>query len=527
MRSIIIIIILLVTISVNVHCQSKWTKLIYGDKSAYGRSFIESYDHGLLLLGTHGHNAVHYNWLIKTDINGNLLWEKTIGNSNSLNTFGQLAIHYSGNIFLVGITTEYDADGDPIIMKIDSCGEKQWCRIFYSPDNMDYSNLVVSTDDGGCVAVLMYTGNDPSGNMDRLCCVKFSAEGELNWKECYNSQDTLVVNKDADHIMMTKDKGFIISGICHYKTLAPPHILYNKPYFLKIDSNGIFEWETVAFKEMGAAERGHGWTTAIDPTGQYYYSSISHYKYNPYSSSPAIIKMDLDGNIIEVFDLVNGYIYGGLAWAQFINDTILAGSASWGNHLDSARQYAVLFDTLGNIVDSTLLSTDIYGPKLQVAYDDKLLYMYNTFQNDQFDVYLTKLNYNLESDTFYSYPFKYDSLCPYPIESDTISQEGCDIIVGIDEEEEEPRADVGAGVMELFPNPASNEINCRLSTVNCQCVFDIYDIWGRKMDEIIIPKGQELTMLDVSSYPVGIYIAVLKSEKKILEWKKFIVQSGR
>jgi hypothetical protein len=273
---------------------------------------------------------------------------------------------------------------------------------------------------------------------------------------------------------------------------------------------------------MGAAERGHGWTTAFDPTGHYYYSSISHYRYNPYSSSPAILKMDLDGNIVEVYDLVNGYIYGGLAWAQFINDTTLAGSASWGNHLDSAMQYAVLIDTMGNIIDSALVSTDIYGPKLQVAYDDKLLYMYNTFQDNQFDVHLTKLNYDLESDTFYSYPFKYDTLCPYPITSDTISQEGCDIIVGIGEEEIEREGD--GERMELYPNPATQQLNIRYSLPDTRYSIFIYDMWGRKMSEILVPKDQKETQIDVSAFPSGIYIAVLKSEQKILDRKKFVVQ---
>jgi hypothetical protein len=159
-----------------------------------------------------------------------------------------------------------------------------------------------------------------------------------------------------------------------------------------------------------------------------------------------------------------------------------------------------------------------------VAYDDKLLYMYNTFQNDQFDVYLTKLNYNLESDTFYTYPFKYDTLCPYPITNDTISQEGCDIIVGIGEEEEEPRADVGAGVMELFPNPATQQINIRFSILDLRSSILIYDIWGRKMDEITIPKNQQETQIDVSAFPPGIYIAVLKSEQNTVDRKKFVVQ---
>ena len=524
MRLKFVYILLLVMQPLIVICQSRWTNIYYGEKDALADYFIEYYDHGYLIAGRHGSSYAQYGWLIKTDINGQILWEKTFGEEDSRITILSIDNNNSGKLYCTGITNYYDESRDPIIIKLDSCGEKEWCRVFYTPGNMDYSNLVQATDDGGCVAVLMYTGYDPSGNIDRLCLSKFSGEGELLWKQCYNSTDTLIMNQDADHLYLTNDKGFIVSGICHYKTPEPPHILYNKPYFLKTDSMGNFQWETVVFKDMGALERGHGWTTTINPSGQFYYSSISHYKYNPYSSSPALLKMDLNGNVLGVFDLVSGYMYGGLAWSQFINDTILAASAGWGNDLDSARQYAILIDTLGNIVDSTLISNDIYGPKLQVVYDQKLVYMYNTYQNNQFDVHLRKLNQNLEDDTFYTFPFHYDTLCPYPIASDTIVQDDCVLIVGIEEEDGEMGRDGDGERMELFPNPASDRINCRLSVVDCRYSIFIYDMFGRKQEEIQIPKGQKEIQIDVSDYPQGIYIAVLRSEREMLDRKKFVVQ---
>ena len=53
-----------------VNAQSRWTKVYYGNKDAYGSYFIESYDYGYFIVGKHGHNYVHYNWLIKTNVNG-------------------------------------------------------------------------------------------------------------------------------------------------------------------------------------------------------------------------------------------------------------------------------------------------------------------------------------------------------------------------------------------------------------------------------------------------------------------------
>jgi hypothetical protein len=234
--------------------------------------------------------------------------------------------------------------------------------------------------------------------------------------------------------------------------------------------------------------------------------------------------MNLTGEVIGVYDLASPDYYGKLLQFVFYNDSTLVGSASWGSQ-GSNPPKAVVFDTLGNIKASSFLLDNHYLSYVRKTYDDKFLFFTNIMdeQTYKFDAYLFKLDQDLNDDTIYTYPFKYDSLCPYPIESDTITQEGCDIIVGI-EEEEEMRSDEDVGMMELFPNPATNEINCRLSTVNCQCIISIYDIWGRKMDAVSIPANQEQISIDISNFPPGIYIAVLKSERKMLDRKKFVVQ---
>jgi hypothetical protein len=79
----------------------------------------------------------------------------------------------------------------------------------------------------------------------------------------------------------------------------------------------------------------------------------------------------------------------------------------------------------------------------------------------------------------------------------------------------------------IFPNPATDEINCQLSTIDCQLSMLIFDIFGRKQDEISIPKGQSQTHLDVSAYPTGIYVAVLKDERGNVARGKFIKSGSR
>lgn len=496
--------------------QARWTKIYYGEKDAYGKFFIESYDKGYLILGKHGHNAVHYNWLIKTDINGDKIWEKTFGNEISYITLGHMSMSDAGDLYLCGSERNPDDYTNPIIIKLDSCGEKQWCRIFYTPGILDYAFHILTTNDGGCIT-LLFSGQDNKN--DRVCLARFDSIGELLWKECYNSQDTNLWNPFGQSFIQTQDGGFLITGYCYYEDPNQPGLGWVKPYYINTDSGGIFKWETVVHKDVGGEMGGSAWSTSIDPSGAYYYSSISHYY--PESKSPALIKMDFDGNIIDIYDIVPGFEHGGLTYATFINDSILAAGVGWGNTEDDIMNYAGLIDTIGNIIDTTFLVQDIYTVYMNTAYDNKLLYMYNTYQNNQFDVYLRKLNQNLEDDTLYTYPFQYDTLCPYPIASDTIPLDDCQLIVGIEEpalsSPQEPEA------LSIYPNPASDIIHVRCSTSHVPCSILIYDLFGRKIEEIEIPQGQEKIQFNVSSYPRGIYIAVLRDEKRVIDRKKFII----
>ena len=139
---------------------SRWFEVIHGNIDAVGNDISLSYDKGFLVTGKFGHNYVHYNWLLKTDINGQFLWEKVLGEDNSYITLGQVCQNSMGYIFLSGATTYYDPYSDPIVIKLNTCGEKEWCRDFYTPGNDDYSSYVLPMDDGGCIVLLNNTGPD-------------------------------------------------------------------------------------------------------------------------------------------------------------------------------------------------------------------------------------------------------------------------------------------------------------------------------------------------------------------------------
>jgi hypothetical protein len=532
-------VIVLMIFMQNIHCQSRWIREYHTGTDTWLTSIIESYDKGYLLSGKHGANYSRYNWLIKTDRNGEILWEKTIGDgihSIVLIDFDQDEV---GNTHLCGLTRYYDSEGDPLIIKLDTCGEKQWCNVFHTLNHYDFSSNLTVTPEGNVVMILNLT--NPETWVESICLAKLSTSGELVWKQCYTSSDTSQRNEITYDLTFTPDHGFLITGFCYYEDPVYPNHWIPHPYFLKVDSLGNFEWETVIFKETNL-DGGVAWSAVLSPNENFYYSSISHYTYDDNKALPALAKVDLQGNVVGVYDVVSGVKYGVLAYAQFLNDSTLAASAGWGNNTDSLWSKAVIIDTLGYLLNSSILLENDYTSVLQVTYDGKLVYGSNSYQDGQFDCFLTKLNQDLGQDTLYTMPFTYDSLCPYQIVSDTIVQDDCGLIVGIEEEEETGgQGDLEMmGGLEIWPNPCREMLNveCLMLNESENYKLNIYDIFGRtaparalslpRLTPIPGPspsrgKGEAVWQVNVSTLPPGVYLAVVREGTTIVARAKFVV----
>ena len=516
----------------NIFCQNRWSKSYFGNKDTPVNFIIEAYDKGNLMVGKYGANYSKYNWLMKTDINGEIIWDKTIGDGENAIVFVDMAEDQAGNIYLAGSTLTYEPLGDPLIFKVNPCGEKEWCKVFFTDNDHDFSSCITLTPDDDIVIVLMFTNPEPW--TDRICLAKLTPSGEILWRECYTSADTSQRNEITYDIICTPDDGFLITGMCYYEDPTEPNHWIPHPYLLKVDSAGTYEWESVVFKETNL-DGGAAFTTVVSPDSLYYYSSISHYKYGAEEdlSLPALVKIDLAGNVISVYDIIDGTKYGKLSYAQFLNDSTLAASAGWGNSDADLWSRAVIIDTLGNLLNSTVLMQDIYTSILQVAYDGKLVYASNTYQNNQFDFYLTKLNQNLEDDTLYTFPFTYDSLCSYQIESDTIVQDDCELIVGIEEEEETggKGEEEIRGELKIWPNPCRGMLNveCLMLNEGKNCELIIYDILGRPAQVTVISSpleggGREGGWrLDVSALPPGVYFISILQDGRRVAGGKFVV----
>jgi hypothetical protein len=91
--------------------------------------------------------------------------------------------------------------------------------------------------------------------------------------------------------------------------------------------------------------------------------------------------------------------------------------------------------------------------------------------------------------------------------------------------------DAGVGVAEpvdpeqlisVYPNPAADEINIRYPISGIRNAIFIYDLYGREMAEVATQN--ELTTVDVSDYPAGVYVAVVRDQNGNSSKGKFVVK---
>ena len=151
--------------------------------------------------------------LVKTDYNGNIIWEQVYGTgtyyyqtfSIIITTDGGYAI--GGYRFLIGPS---QVDADPIIYKTDSLGNLEWEKNIGGPFD-DYYPVLTLGKDGNIVVGTCYADSmsNPTSAYRRINIVKMDNEGNIQWNKKYGESITYNYSKQ---IRTLEDGSYIIAG---------------------------------------------------------------------------------------------------------------------------------------------------------------------------------------------------------------------------------------------------------------------------------------------------------------------------
>ncbi|CAM2991702.1 T9SS type B sorting domain-containing protein [Flavobacterium frigoris] len=243
-----------------------WDKTYGGTGVDRLTTIIETNDGGYLMGGSSDSNISGEKnnnsqgmldmWIIKTDISGNIMWQKTFGGSNSdwvqsiiQTTDGGYILAGSSHSGISGDKTDSSrGGGDYWIIKINSLGSIIWQKT-YGGNNGDYLKSIIATSDGNYIlggdSFSNISGDKAEttvNNSNDVWLLKINGLGQIVWQKDIGASDT---DNLAD-IRLTSDKGFILgvmsySGISGFKTESS---IGDRDYWLvKLDQTGKFEWD--------------------------------------------------------------------------------------------------------------------------------------------------------------------------------------------------------------------------------------------------------------------------------------------
>jgi len=186
-----------------------------GEGYDYANALVEASDGGYLLVGNAGLWLVESNiWIIKTDEQGNIEWDKTYGGGAA-----QSVVKSSdGGYAVAGYLS-----GDFWLIKIDESGNMEWNQT-YSKSDVDEAYSLVETSDGGyALAGYTRTGQLNTGVTEGWL-VKTDANGNEVWSQTYGGTGLYFVQS----LVETSDGAFAMAGYISHPYPDPAELLLIK-----------------------------------------------------------------------------------------------------------------------------------------------------------------------------------------------------------------------------------------------------------------------------------------------------------
>jgi|GEM_PF-1034766 len=496
---------------------------IYSAKSTYDEGFI------LGLAATISSPNEYLTWLIKTDINGNILWAKTLVNSDLFFLIKSLDTDENGNIVITGSTNQYDQNRDVFIMRLNACGEKVWCKYIRYWGSLNYGYRVKIRSDGNYALYTRYAA--PSGyKADKLWEIDTNGNILSSFYVVPPGTHPNIGDPLVEDFIITSDQGYLFSGSCYfpYDTLNPT--MWRLQHFLiKFDSIGNEQWIRPQF--LDSNQTGVLYCTTelneVFYTIGYDYNAGKTNNSTSYISYPYNGKFSFTGNLFLEKPLHPDTMFTFLYYIQSMFDgSLIQTGKVTHDSIDEPPYFMGVFktDTMFNILaylenDTGSVTNECITPSI----DGKFLitgYCPPESSYTEVDGLAIKVNNDLEYDSIYSFPFVYDSLCPFSIPTDTIDCD-CDIITDFGELiklDERYR-------LQIYPNPASERVLIRVKDMAGENTGEakrlvMYDLFGRRILEKDFEKE---TFLDIAGTHSGIYILVVERQGMVLAREKLIV----
>ncbi len=187
-----------------------WNKTFGRQLYESGQSVQQTSDEGYIITGTGwisiGGGEDDF-WLIKTDAQGNELWNKTFGGAD-MDQGISVQQTSDGGYIIIGDTWSLSNVGPDIwLIKTDAQGNKIWDKAFGGLNNGSFGRSVQQTNDGGYI-IVGYNMSGETDNLEDLWLIKTDAQGNELWDKTFGGAGFGM----GFSVQQTSEGGYIITG---------------------------------------------------------------------------------------------------------------------------------------------------------------------------------------------------------------------------------------------------------------------------------------------------------------------------
>jgi len=228
------------------HGNMQWNQTYKGTESSFAKSVVQASDGGYAIAAntnfTPGGASAHV-WLIKTDSEGNIEWNKTLGGGDPSSV-----IQTNDGGYAMGGYVDANMPNF-LLVKTDSEGNKQWSKN-YGGDGKDVAFSVVQSKDGG-YALTGWTYSFGGGGSN-IWLVKTDSVGNVEWNKTYGGGS-------AWSMVYTSDGGYALAGTKLVKTDSEGNIQWSQTFGGTQDQvNSLIQSSDGGYALAGSAHFGAG-----------------------------------------------------------------------------------------------------------------------------------------------------------------------------------------------------------------------------------------------------------------------------
>ncbi len=513
------------------HAQSpKWEVYIgLSNRNEAPNALVEYYDKGYYIVGHHWITTSSVKgWDIKTNINGSVLWQKTMTyGQNTINGI-HVRIDNEGNRYIGGSIAINDQPW-PFVAKFNACGEKIWCRALTKQAYRGgWVRGMILNKNNEIIVSMSYSSTEL---IDEIFMMGFRADGIVLWQNTYaRFSNYPLLRNPVIYSMIEHNNEYFLSGSCYWPYPNNPGHFFLRPFFIGIDGSYNEKW-ILPFYALGSI---YGIIYNSIPLNDSVLMGVGIRRLPGERNNSLLAFYKITGEELGFSQVTNEQISptnftNHTRNIKRINDSLFITYSHFGPNVGSNSGGHFVIDTVGRLFNylSKPNTSSAYSPMIKAADNNYVVASQYQAGSSMSDIAFYKIDQNLQSVPFDASQHVYDILCPYPIQSGNIDMSDCMVLVATDNipTPDKYYASIRTIPITVYPNPARDIITFAFENTDHhkKIVLKCYSLLGRQHYENRIVSGQKESTTYVSAWPAGMYVAIVYSEGQPVGRAKFVV----